>query len=82
MSVSRVLYNYGDEYKSTSSGGSRSKNENSDDDTEDNSYFLMLNEKGDYGCFEFKDYGSYIKTWREYKSVGWINETSPIPKRV
>ena len=29
-----------------------------------------------------RDYDKYIETWNKYKNIGWINETSPIPKRV
>jgi len=37
-------------------------------------YFLMTNEKGDYGCFLFEDYYLYKKCWFEYKEIGWIDD--------
>ena len=62
--------------------GSIYEDSDDEDEDDDNTYFLMVNEKGDYGCFEFEDYDRYIETWNKYKNIGWINETSPIPKRV
>lgn len=38
-------------------------------------YFLMTNEKGDYGCFNFTDYELYKKCWEEYKKINWIDDT-------
>ena len=37
-------------------------------------YFLMTNQKGDYGCFFFEDYELYKRTWIRYKAIGYIDE--------
>ena len=37
-------------------------------------YFLMTNQKGDFGCFSFYDYELYKRTWLRYKEIGYIDE--------
>tara|TARA_Y100000389_G_scaffold103017_1_gene99912 strand:+ start:51 stop:209 length:159 start_codon:yes stop_codon:yes gene_type:complete len=39
-----------------------------------NTYFFMTNQKGDFGCFFFKDYELYKRTWLRYKEIGYIDE--------
>ena len=39
-----------------------------------NIYFLMTNQKGDFGCFFFDDYESYKRAWLRYKEIGYIDE--------
>lgn len=36
-------------------------------------YFIMTNEKGDYGCMTFTDYEMYINSLNTYRSLGWID---------
>ena len=43
-------------------------------------YFLMTNQKGDYGCFFFEDYELYKRTWLQYKELGYIDETNYIQR--
>tara|TARA_B100000795_G_C22740302_1_gene415037 strand:+ start:489 stop:638 length:150 start_codon:yes stop_codon:yes gene_type:complete len=43
-------------------------------------YFLMTNQKGDYGCFLFNDYNLYKKCWIEYNNMGWVDEEEYLKK--
>lgn len=47
-----------------------------DDDTketkEPKTYFIMTNEKGDYGCMTFTDYDMYKSSLETYTKLGWI----------
>ena len=40
---------------------------------EKKTYFIMTNEKGDYGCMTFTDYEMYINSLNTYRSLGWID---------
>lgn len=35
-------------------------------------YFIMTNEKGDYGCMTFTDYEMYKQCLDAYDKLGWI----------
>lgn len=43
-------------------------------------YFLMTNQKGDYGCFFFEDYELYKRSWLQYKELGYIDENNYIQR--
>lgn len=43
-------------------------------------YFLMTNQKGDFGCFSFYDYEVYKRKWLHYKELGYIDEPNFIKK--
>lgn len=38
-------------------------------------YFLMTNGKGDYGCMTFTDYGAYLQSLETYTRLGWVDVT-------
>jgi hypothetical protein len=38
-------------------------------------YFLMTNGKGDYGCMTFTDYGTYLQSLETYTRLGWVDVT-------
>jgi len=44
-----------------------------DDTKEPKTYFIMTNEKGDYGCMTFTDYDMYISSLETYTKLGWID---------
>jgi hypothetical protein len=55
--------------------------EMNDDDTnepnepkEPKTYFIMTNEKGDYGCMTFTDYDMYKSSLETYTKLGWIDK--------
>lgn len=39
---------------------------------EPKTYFIMTNEKGDYGCMTFTDYDMYKSSLETYTKLGWI----------
>lgn len=39
---------------------------------EPKTYFIMTNEKGDYGCMNFTDYDMYKRSLETYTKLGWI----------
>jgi hypothetical protein len=41
---------------------------------EPKTYFIMTNEKGDYGCMTFTDYDMYISSLETYTKLGWIDQ--------
>lgn len=41
--------------------------------TEPKTYFIMTNEKGDYGCMTFTDYDMYVRCRETYNNLGWID---------
>jgi len=40
---------------------------------EPKTYFIMTNEKGDYGCMTFTDYDMYKSSLETYTKLGWID---------
>jgi hypothetical protein len=40
---------------------------------EPKTYFIMTNEKGDYGCMTFTDYDMYVRCLEYYNNLGWID---------
>jgi hypothetical protein len=40
---------------------------------EPKTYFIMTNEKGDYGCMTFTDYDMYVSCRETYNKLGWID---------
>ena len=49
------------------------KEMNDDDTKEPKTYFIMTNEKGDYGCMTFTDYDMYKSSLETYTKLGWID---------
>jgi hypothetical protein len=39
---------------------------------EPKTYFIMTNEKGDYGCMTFTDYDMYKSSLETYTKLSWI----------
>ena len=36
-------------------------------------FFLMTNHKGDYGCMTFTDYDMYMQALYTYQNLGWVD---------
>ena len=36
-------------------------------------FFLMTNHKGDYGCMTFTDYDMYMQALHTYQNLGWVD---------